>query len=192
MTRAAPVALTITAAASWAAAAILTKVALRELTPLDVLGVELFASALVMVLLVAARRGPVLPANWRTFAALGALEPGASGRLCGRPDAHYADTPRQRARDCRGSGLGQPVGGASSSSTASVRESRFHSRVRVRFGAVTGQNRPPDDSTRLLGTDLVRSGDQGMLVRGIGRALVWVFAALSRGLRLLACRVRSR
>jgi drug/metabolite transporter (DMT)-like permease len=31
-----------------------------------------------MVLLVAARRGPVLPANWRTFAALGALEPGLS------------------------------------------------------------------------------------------------------------------
>lgn len=78
MTRAAPVALTVTAAASWAAAAILTKVALRELTPLDVLGIELFAPALVMVLLVAARRGPVLSANWRTFAALGALEPGLS------------------------------------------------------------------------------------------------------------------
>jgi hypothetical protein len=45
--------------------------------------------------------------------------------------------------------------------------------------------RPPNDSTRFFGTSLGRSGDQALLVRGIGRALVWMFAGLWRLLRLL-------
>ena len=81
MTRPVPVALTVTAAASWAAAALTTKVALRELAPLDVLGVELSASAIAMVSLLAARGRPRLPPNWRGFAALGVIEPGLAFAL---------------------------------------------------------------------------------------------------------------
>ena len=44
--------------------------------PLDLLGVELFSSAIAMVCLLAARGRPLLPRNWRVFAALGVLEPG--------------------------------------------------------------------------------------------------------------------
>jgi drug/metabolite transporter (DMT)-like permease len=78
MTRAAPLLLTVIAATSWAAATVLTKVALRELAPLDLLGVELFSSAVAMVGLLAARGRPLLPRNWRVFAGLGVLEPGLS------------------------------------------------------------------------------------------------------------------
>jgi len=78
MTRAVPLTLTVMAAASWAAATVLSKVALRELAPLDLLGIELFSSAIAMGCLLAARGRPFLPQRWRLFAALGVLEPGLS------------------------------------------------------------------------------------------------------------------
>ena len=78
MTRAMPLSLTALAAASWAAATVLTKVALRELTPLDLLGIELFSSAAAMGLLLGARGRPFLPRRWPAFALLGVLEPGLS------------------------------------------------------------------------------------------------------------------
>ena len=78
VTRAGPLSLTVIAATSWAAATVLTKVALRELAPLDLLGIELFSSAIAMVCLLAARGRPLLPRNWPVFAALGMLEPGLS------------------------------------------------------------------------------------------------------------------
>ena len=78
MRRTVPLSLTVAAATSWAAATLLTKVALRELTPLDLLGIELFSSACAMGSLLAARGGPFLPRHWSVFAALGVLEPGLS------------------------------------------------------------------------------------------------------------------
>lgn len=78
MTRAFPVSLTLMAATSWAIATVLTKVALDELAPLDVLGIELSSSALAMGLLLAARGRPFLPKAWPVFAAIGMLEPGLS------------------------------------------------------------------------------------------------------------------
>jgi drug/metabolite transporter (DMT)-like permease len=78
VTRFASVSLTVVAATSWAAATVLTKVALRELTPLDLLGVELVTSASAMVGLLAARGRPLLPRRWPVFAVLGVLEPGLS------------------------------------------------------------------------------------------------------------------
>jgi len=78
MTRAAPLTLMVVAATSWAAATVLTKVALGELTPLDVLGIELLSSAVAMVCLSAARGRPFLPQGWPVFALLGLLEPGLS------------------------------------------------------------------------------------------------------------------
>jgi drug/metabolite transporter (DMT)-like permease len=73
--RVVPLALMSIAAASWAAATVLTKVVLDELTPLDVLGVELFSSAAVMVLVLVVRGRPFVPAVWPVFALLGVLEP---------------------------------------------------------------------------------------------------------------------
>jgi drug/metabolite transporter (DMT)-like permease len=78
MTRAMPLALAVIAATSWAAATVLTKVALRELAPLDLLGIELFSSAIAMGSLLVARGRPLLPRNWPLFALLGVLEPGLS------------------------------------------------------------------------------------------------------------------
>jgi drug/metabolite transporter (DMT)-like permease len=78
MKRAGPLTLTFAAAASWAAATVLTKVALRGLDPLDLLAIELFSSALAMLCLLAIRGRLRLPANWPLFAALGVLEPGLS------------------------------------------------------------------------------------------------------------------
>lgn len=78
MNRALPVSLTLVAATSWAIATVLTKVALRELAPLDVLGIELASSAVAMGGLLAARGRPLLPAAWPVFALIGALEPGLS------------------------------------------------------------------------------------------------------------------
>jgi drug/metabolite transporter (DMT)-like permease len=77
-TRALPVALTVVAATSWAAATILTKVALRALEPIDLLGIELLSSAVAMCCLLAARGRPFLPTKWLAFAGLGVLEPGLS------------------------------------------------------------------------------------------------------------------
>ena len=78
MTRAFPLALIVAAAASWAAATLLTKVALRELAPLDLLAIELFSSAMAMACLLGARGRPFLPRRWPVFALLGVLEPGLS------------------------------------------------------------------------------------------------------------------
>jgi drug/metabolite transporter (DMT)-like permease len=78
MTRAAPLSLTVMAATSWAASTVLTKIALRELAPLDLLGVELVSSAIAMVSLLTVRGRPFVPRNWRVFAGLGVLEPGLS------------------------------------------------------------------------------------------------------------------
>ena len=78
MTRTMPLSLTVIAATSWAAATALTKVALGELAPLDLLGIELFSSAIAMASLLVARGRPLLPRNWPLFALLGVLEPGLS------------------------------------------------------------------------------------------------------------------
>jgi len=78
MTRALPVSLTIIAATSWAIATVLTKVALAELAPLDLLGIELASSAVAMSCLLAARGRPFLPEAWPVFALIGVLEPGLS------------------------------------------------------------------------------------------------------------------
>ena len=78
MTRVVPLSLTVMAATSWAAATLLTKVALHELAPVDLLGIELFSSAIAMGCLLAVRGRPFLPRNWLAFAALGVLEPGLS------------------------------------------------------------------------------------------------------------------
>ena len=74
MTRTRPLSLTVIAATSWAAATVLTKVALRELAPLDLLGIELFSSAIAMGSLLVARGRPLLPRNWPLFALLGVLD----------------------------------------------------------------------------------------------------------------------
>jgi drug/metabolite transporter (DMT)-like permease len=78
MTRTMPLSLTVIAATSWAAATVLTKVALRELAPLDLLAIELCSSAIAMASLLVARGRPLLPRNWPAFALLGVLEPGLS------------------------------------------------------------------------------------------------------------------
>ena len=78
MTRALPVSLTVVAASSWAVATVLTKVALDELAPFDLLGIELASSAVAMCCLLAARGRPFLPESWPLFAVIGMLEPGLS------------------------------------------------------------------------------------------------------------------
>lgn len=81
MSRTVPLLLTVAAATSWAAATLLTKVALRELEPLDVLGLELLSSAVAMLCLATVTRRPLLPPNWRAFAVLGVVEPGLAFAL---------------------------------------------------------------------------------------------------------------
>lgn len=76
--RALPLSLTVLAATAWAGATVLTKVALHELAPLELLGLELSSSAFVMLCLLAARGRPFLPERWAVFALLGVLEPGLS------------------------------------------------------------------------------------------------------------------
>ena len=49
---------------------------------------------------------------------------------------------------------------------------------------------PPDDGTRFLGSGLIRSGDQGMLIRALGRALQWLVLALVRGVHYFSDVVR--
>jgi hypothetical protein len=44
-----------------------------------------------------------------------------------------------------------------------------------------GGSPPLDDGTRYLGSGLIRSGDQGMLVRDAGRGLEWLMISLVRG-----------
>jgi drug/metabolite transporter (DMT)-like permease len=75
------IALLVAAALSWAAATVLTKVVLRELTPLDLLGVELTSSAAIAALLVLVRRQRLELRRVGVFAALGALQPALSFAL---------------------------------------------------------------------------------------------------------------
>jgi len=49
---------------------------------------------------------------------------------------------------------------------------------------------PPDDGTRYLGSGLIRSGDQGMLVREAGHGLEALIVALVRGARYLYDAIR--
>jgi drug/metabolite transporter (DMT)-like permease len=73
--RPAGAALMVAAAASWGLSAVLAKVSLQQLAPLDLFGIELTAGAALIWggLLSRGLRG--LPAGWRTFAVLGAVEP---------------------------------------------------------------------------------------------------------------------
>ena len=63
--------LMVAAAVSWAAATVLTKVVLRELTPIDLLGVELSASAIAVVGLLALRQQRLELRRDAIFAGLG-------------------------------------------------------------------------------------------------------------------------
>jgi drug/metabolite transporter (DMT)-like permease len=55
--------------------AVLTKVSLQQLAPLDLFGIELTAAAVLMWGGLLLRGLPSLPAGWPTFAVLGAVEP---------------------------------------------------------------------------------------------------------------------
>src|SRR5690349_9307954 len=68
------------AALSWGLGVVMTKVALEQLTPLDVLGTELLVGAAVVVAALLARGGGTT-VGWRSFALLGLLEPGLSYAL---------------------------------------------------------------------------------------------------------------
>jgi len=48
---------------------------------------------------------------------------------------------------------------------------------------MTDPPEPQDDGTRYFGSGLIRSGDQGILVRGIGRGLQTLIVGLVRGMR---------
>ena len=65
----------VAAAASWGLSAVLTKVSLQQLPPLDLFGIELTAAAALMWGGLLLRGLPGLPTGWRTFAVLGAVEP---------------------------------------------------------------------------------------------------------------------
>ena len=63
----------VAAAASWGLSAVLTKVSLQQLAPLDLFGIELTAAAALMWGGLLLRGRPGFPAGWRTFAVLGAF-----------------------------------------------------------------------------------------------------------------------
>ena len=65
----------VAAAASWGLSAVLTKISLQQLAPLDLLGIELTAAAALMWGGLLLRGLPGLPTRWRTFAVLGVVEP---------------------------------------------------------------------------------------------------------------------
>jgi len=69
------------AAVSWAFATITTKLALRDLAPLDLLAVELVTGAAVVWAAVVIRGRPFAPARPRPFVLLGAFEPALSFAL---------------------------------------------------------------------------------------------------------------
>jgi DME family drug/metabolite transporter len=69
------------AAVSWAFATITTKLALRDLAPLDLLAVELVTGAAVVWVAVVVRGRPFAPARPRPFVLLGAFEPALSFAL---------------------------------------------------------------------------------------------------------------
>jgi drug/metabolite transporter (DMT)-like permease len=65
--------LMIAAAVSWAAATVLTKVVLHELTPIDLIGVELNASAIAVVVLLALRQHRLALRRDAIFAGVGVI-----------------------------------------------------------------------------------------------------------------------
>jgi drug/metabolite transporter (DMT)-like permease len=71
----------ITAALSWAAATVLTKIVLRDLTAIDLLGVELSSSALTVGALLVLRRERLQLRRDGVFVGLGAIEPALSFAL---------------------------------------------------------------------------------------------------------------
>jgi drug/metabolite transporter (DMT)-like permease len=78
-----PVGLIAAAAVSWGLGVVMTKVALDQLEPLDVLGVELVVGAAAVwgALLIRGSGGAGAFTDWRAFALLGLLEPGLSFAL---------------------------------------------------------------------------------------------------------------
>jgi drug/metabolite transporter (DMT)-like permease len=78
--RSAPV-LVALAASSWALSTVLTKITLAELSPRDLLGIELAIGTATVWALLVARGGPRVLARWRRYALLGVLEPGLSFAL---------------------------------------------------------------------------------------------------------------
>jgi len=64
------------AALSWGLSTVLSKLALRQLAPLDVLGIELVIGTAFVWLVLLARGGPASLRQWKRFALLGLLEPG--------------------------------------------------------------------------------------------------------------------
>ena len=64
------------AALSWGLSAVLSKLALRQLAPLDLLGIELVIGTAFVWLVLLARGGPASLRQWKHFALLGVLEPG--------------------------------------------------------------------------------------------------------------------
>jgi drug/metabolite transporter (DMT)-like permease len=64
------------AALSWGFSTILSKVALRQLAPLDLLAIELVTGTAFVWLVLLARGGPTSLRQWKRFAVLGVLEPG--------------------------------------------------------------------------------------------------------------------
>src|SRR4051812_36299652 len=75
------VALMAAAALSWGAGTVMTKVTLQQLSPLDLLGVELVIGTVAIWAVLLLRGGPRGFARWRSFAVLGVLEPALSFAL---------------------------------------------------------------------------------------------------------------
>src|SRR3954453_2220944 len=73
--------LMVAAAFSWGAGTVVTKVTLQQLSPLDVLGVELLVGTVAIWAALLLRGGPRGLAGWRGFAVLGTLEPALSFAL---------------------------------------------------------------------------------------------------------------
>jgi drug/metabolite transporter (DMT)-like permease len=69
------------AAASWALSTVVTKVVLEQLTPLDLLALELAVGTAAVWCVLILRGGPGTLARWRWFALLGVVEPGLSFAL---------------------------------------------------------------------------------------------------------------
>jgi drug/metabolite transporter (DMT)-like permease len=68
--------LLVAAALSWGLSTVLSKLALGQLAPLDLLGIELLTGTAVVWMVLLARGGPASLRRWKRFALLGLLEPG--------------------------------------------------------------------------------------------------------------------
>jgi drug/metabolite transporter (DMT)-like permease len=67
--------LLVAAALSWGFSTVLSKLALRQLAPLDLLGIELVTGTAFVWVVLLARGGPASLRRWKRFAVLGLLEP---------------------------------------------------------------------------------------------------------------------